>query len=152
MESKLFDTVKGNILEVESGVIVHGCNYHGVMGSGVAKAIRARYEEAYKEYNDYYNKYGLELGDVIMKRVSKPLWIANAVTQEDYGSTGQRFVSYDAIDMCFRSIYKKFPSSRVYFPLIGCGLGGGKWSVVENIIYEAALESGFRGKNTLYVL
>ena len=89
MESKLFDTVKGNILEVESGVIVHGCNSHGVMGSGVAKAIRERYGEAYSAYYEYYKKHGLELGDVIMKRVSKPLWIANAITQENFGRTGE---------------------------------------------------------------
>lgn len=34
---------KGNLLDITSGVIVHGCNMRGVMGSGVALAIRNKY-------------------------------------------------------------------------------------------------------------
>jgi len=31
---------KGNLLDVTSGIIVHGCNAKSVMGSGVALAVK----------------------------------------------------------------------------------------------------------------
>ena len=49
----------GDVLSTDVTHIVHGCNSHGVMGSGVAKMVRAKYPVAYQRYVDEYNCVGL---------------------------------------------------------------------------------------------
>lgn len=126
----------GNLLDVESGVIVHGCNMQGVMGSGVALAIKTKYPKAYEDYKRYCPN--AKLGDVIYSEISKEprLRIANALTQQNYGRDGQRFVSYQAIQYAFSSVCEMAQSHNleIHFPLIGAGLGGGDWSIISNII------------------
>lgn len=129
---------KGNLLNVESGIIAHGCNAQGVMGSGVAKGIREKFPTAYKHYKYKYDEhgYGLHLGDVhVIPITEKHLYVANMITQEVYGTSGNRYVSYDAVDECFDNLFArnryKYP---VNIPKIGAGLGGGDWSVIESII------------------
>ena len=58
--------ITGDLLQTDVKHIIHGCNSKGVMGSGVAKVLREKYPRAYQDYNDVYNNYGLELGDVIV--------------------------------------------------------------------------------------
>ncbi len=126
---------KGNLLDVTSGIIAHGCNAQGVMGSGVAKGIREKFPTAYRYYQ-YQAESGLELGDVqIVSVVPKTLYVANLITQEFYGTSGNRYVSYDAVDECFDNLFaRNIPKQIVNIPKIGAGLGGGDWSVIESII------------------
>lgn len=42
--------IHGDLFAVNSGIILHGCNSHGVMGSGVAKTFKKLYPEAFKKY------------------------------------------------------------------------------------------------------
>lgn len=130
--------VTGDILTVQSGVIVHGCNALGVMGAGVAKQIAKRYPSVYKDYREYCKKSVPEeiLGDALMVKVSDELIILNAITQLTYGSILEtRYVSYDAIDRVFDSIASIYDScTHIHMPKIGAGLGGGNWGVITEII------------------
>lgn len=45
-----YPIVNGDLLDVEAGVIIHSVNCMGVMGSGVAKQIRDKYPEHYRQY------------------------------------------------------------------------------------------------------
>lgn len=125
----------GNLLDQTSGIIVHGCNMQGVMGSGVAKQIKARYPQAYEDYMTQLRN--RDLGDVIFSAVSDTLVIANALTQEYYGLSDKQYVDYSAIEaalievMLFRN-----PCEDVHMPRIGAGLGGGSWDVIEIIIND----------------
>ena len=157
--------IKGDLLTTNAYVIVHGCNCQGVMGSGVAKAIRDKYPEVYKEYRRIYNNNGnrLSLGHIIPVHANKQggkfselgldYLIINAMTQRHYGRDGKRYVSYDAISNCLQvldSYLRSEHTSGGYYknaytiamPKIGCGLGGGDWSIVEKIV-EKELE-GFQ--------
>jgi len=60
--------------------------------------------------------------------------VVNAYTQQNTGGGVQ--VSYVSIRECFRKVKQRFSSKRIAFPLIGCGLGGGDWSIVSKIIDE----------------
>ena len=42
----------GDLLNVTEGIILHGCNGQGVMGAGVAKAIKMKYPEAFTAYKE----------------------------------------------------------------------------------------------------
>ena len=133
----------GNLLSVRSGIIVHGCNALGVMGAGVALAVRKKYPGAFLVYRDQWLMTGLQVGSIIPYRVPKlagepALFIVNAVTQQNVG-TRQRQVDYEGLGRCFNKIAtfaREQNIDEVHFPLIGCGLAGGEWGVIEPIIAE----------------
>lgn len=132
---------KGNLLDVTSGVIAHGVNCQGVMGSGVAKAIREKYPIVYEEYRKDVNSWiegfsstGGQLGRVQFVPISKVLVIANCFTQDFYG-TLKRHVNYDAVASSFYKLNKRRDFyGQLNIPKIGAGLGGGDWNVIESII------------------
>lgn len=130
---------RGDMLSVQRGLLVHGCNAQGVMGSGVALAIRRRYPGAFTAYSNQAERLGLHLGDVIFHVVKlghdgePSLVVANAVTQQYYGREPDRlYLSYDALSACFQKVaaYARRHGLPVHFPLIGCGLAGGDWAKV----------------------
>ncbi len=138
-------TQVGNILDIEKGIIAHGVNCRGVMGSGVAKALRDKYPKLYPSYRQYVDSYagGLGNSEVLLGKVSwyepnKELAIANAFTQDAYGNDGLKYVSYDAVHEAFKIIFNSalFNKRPVYFPMIGAGLGGGSWYVIQAILED----------------
>lgn len=126
----------GDLLSTDIRTIMHGCNAQGVMGSGVAKAVREQYPKAYEVYKDKYNKEGLKLGDCV-KVLDKNKIIVNAITQQYYGRDGSKYVSYDAIDDVMKeinSLHYTYGITEIAMPQLGAGLGGGNWRVIEAII------------------
>ena len=45
---------QGDLTQAEEYIIAHGCNAQGKMGSGVAKAIRREFPQAYSYYRSAY--------------------------------------------------------------------------------------------------
>lgn len=137
----------GDLLAVEEGVIIHGCNCKRVMGSGVALQIKKKYPGAYGEYMSSLQA----LGDLIpWRHPEKPLVIVNALTQNGFGSPITRHVSYDAVDRCLDKFVSDLPAKPIYkdaplsinFPRIGAGLGGGNWAIISAIIEAADWPEG----------
>lgn len=134
---------KGDVTSADEVVIVHGCNAQGVMGSGVAAAIRRKYPLAYQTYKNISDNEGLNLGTIVWEREHGKL-IGNMITQQSFGGPGVRWVSYIAVGACFRRLNKFMQSSQgryghtVALPKIGAGLGGGDWSLIAGIIEEEA--------------
>lgn len=126
---------KGDLLSVTKGVIVHGCNAQGVMGSGVAVQIKQKYPEAYIKYLDDYLEGFLTLGVLSVTRVTKDLTIVSAITQNSYGRDPKiRYADYAAIETAFGQIYETWPNTPVYAPRIGAGLGNGDWNIISKLI------------------
>jgi O-acetyl-ADP-ribose deacetylase (regulator of RNase III) len=152
----------GDLLSVERGIIVHGCNCQGAMGSGVARLVRNKWPAVYDVYNVIYRTYGLKLGDIqliassaegasdaskspflygMSAQLAKDIIVVNAMTQLHFGSDKNVvYVDYDAVFTAFSSIRSVAQGTGlpVHFPLIGCGLANGKWERVSELI-EAAL-------------
>jgi O-acetyl-ADP-ribose deacetylase (regulator of RNase III) len=125
--------VHGNLLDSSEPVIAHGCNAQGVMKSGVAAAIREKYPQAYWDYFRAHQGTGLELGDIITTSYPNRT-ILNIISQENYGrDPSVIYVSYDALARAMMRI-NGLGYTRVAFPMIGAGLGNGKWSVIASII------------------
>ena len=139
---------QGNLLECEEKIIVHGCNAQGVMGAGVAKAIKENYPLAWEAYRGHYylrHRIGtrFKLGSIIWANCGNKL-IGNAITQEYYGGGKKQYCSYEAIIKCMIRInhfldaplrkgqYEKI----VAMPKIGAGLAGGDWNIIEKIIED----------------
>jgi O-acetyl-ADP-ribose deacetylase (regulator of RNase III) len=138
-------TKTGNLLAVKSGHIVHGCNAQGVMGSGVALAVKNTYYGAYEDYHEQWKAKGLQLGVAYPHIVNPKLMIWNAITQDNFG-TGERLVSYDAIETCFNQINIHIKSglegianmqpNELHIPKIGAARGGGNWEIIREIIEQ----------------
>lgn len=128
-----------NICLVTDGVIIHGCNAKGVMGGGVAKQLRAKYPDIYFEYVKHLRSYWDEdinpLGSVNFSKVTDTLIVCNAITQEHYGRTGEKYVSYIALRGCLDAVVRKHNDKPIHIPyLIGAGLGGGDEEKILRII------------------
>lgn len=128
---------QGDLLQCDEKIIIHGCNAQGVMASGVAKVIRAKYPSAY----DAYRAGNLGLGIVTYAAQEDGKVILNAITQEFYGrQVGKQYVSYKAVYLCMQRInsFYSCEESPVYIamPKIGAGLGGGNWEIISKIIEE----------------
>lgn len=150
----MIKVIRGDLLSVESGIIAHGCNAKGVMGGGVALAIRKKYPQVFNEYRDTFIKSGLRLGEASAIRVSDDLTIWNLITQSSYGSDGRRFVNYAAIAKSFCMMMEKVDQDAVIsIPSIGAGLGGGDINVILDIIRDCAeMSSRYDVSFNLYCL
>jgi len=124
----------GNILNTDTKYIAQCVNAQGVMGAGLAKELRDIYPKVYEVYLNKYHTTGLKLGQVIPVDCGKHI-IVNIVGQKYYGSDGSRYVDYPALRKGLQ-IMNRHITEPVSFPLIGCGLAGGDWSIVSDIIEE----------------
>jgi O-acetyl-ADP-ribose deacetylase (regulator of RNase III) len=137
----MIKTNTGDMLAVQKGILVHGCNCMAVMGSGIAKSIRSKWPQVYMDYIRRDANEELQLGSVVFTNIAQDLIVASALTQFDCGNDPERvYVDYDAITATFAQIkiLAKETHLAVHFPLIGCGLANGKWEEVAPKI-EAAL-------------
>jgi len=109
------------------------------MRSGVAKAIKEKYPQAYEADKNLTEK-GDEskLGSLSMafnESGEGPEHIVNAYTQYRYGRD-KVHVDYEALEAAMVALSESFDADKysIAFPKIGCGLAGGDWNVVEAII------------------
>ncbi len=135
--------IKGNLLD-HDGPIAHGCNAQGKMNSGVAKAIRETYPKAYTDYVDFINNEAYSAYDeFVCKSVDTDTGktIFNLITQPTYGYDGGRYVNYANVARAFADLEWNYSidhgNSPLGIPKIGAGLGGGDWSILEQIINDA---------------
>ncbi len=138
--------ILGNLLDeanLSHAIIAHGCNAQGAMGSGVAKAIRAKFPKCFDTYKAYYDSYGLKVGNIVWysDEDHPGLMIANAVTQEFYG-TDRVQVDYDAVErvlavLCLVASERCIP---LRMPLIGAGLAGGSWDKISGYVQKYAAQ------------
>ena len=135
-----------NILDVPYGIIGHQVNCLGVMGSGVAKAIKDMYPPVFKAYANMCNRVDESrrfqlLGQVQFVTASeiegKPLIFANIFSQLNT-SCSSRETEYGSLYRGLRTIEEKMRGLKlpIYFPyLIGCGAGGGDWNIVKEMLH-----------------
>lgn len=123
--------------------IVHGCNLHGTMGSGIARAIADRYPqalEADRASMHLPHRLGTFTSVKVPGNELDHFVIINGYTQENYG-TDKRQVDYDAVRNVFRLIRSEFSKELeagafIGYPLIGADRGGGDWEIISEIIDE----------------
>jgi O-acetyl-ADP-ribose deacetylase (regulator of RNase III) len=122
--------IRRNVVDVKMGIIAHGVNCNGALGSGVAGALRRKWPEVY--YNFKSQPTGRRmLGEVRFVHINDMpgLIVANCYTQESYGRDGKRYASLDAIEKALSKVfdYADMYDWWVFMPRIGCGLGGLDW-------------------------
>lgn len=129
-------------------LIVHVCNDKGGWGKGFVVAISKRWEEPEAGYRRWHKKGGnppFELGQVQFAEVEPNLWVANMIGQHGMGQKrGKPPIRYEAVEEGLRRV-AEFASQKeasVHMPRIGCGLAGGEWQEIKQIIERTLVASG----------
>lgn len=125
-----------DILEVESGCILHQVNCQAKMGAGLALAIAQKWPEVKKQYGLFcqsLSKVRL-LGEAHPVNVDKNLIVVNLFGQFNYGA-GEKQTSYPALAIALGKCALRYKTEKIYIPYkMGCGLAGGDWDIVSNLI------------------
>lgn len=142
---------KGNLLAADDvQIICHQVNTLGVMGAGIAKSIASAYPDCLEEYKRFCkNTPSSELLGQVYFYEGRDKAIANIFGQKTIGRNGLH-TNYYALRAGLASVceYAKKTNNSVGIPYkIGCGLAGGDWNIVSQMIEEI-----FDGDNvTCYV-
>lgn len=131
-------------------IICHQVNCKGVMGAGLAKQIKNKYPEVFIKYYTYClsainsGKSSDILGDILYVDTDdhNRYKIANIFAQDNYGK-GKRYTDYMALCTAFRQLACLTTDEIIRIPFkMGCGLGGGDWSIVYQIIEDELISKG----------
>lgn len=138
----MYKLIHRDILTVDYGIIVQSVNHRGVMGAGLAKDVLIKYPDVYIDYKricdtisfDWIKRYGF----VSFYSASDILLIASIFGQDNFGR-GQIHTDYVSLGNGLDTV-RLMAEKRglpVYIPFgLGCGLGGGVWNTVVDIITD----------------
>lgn len=146
--------IKGDLLELAAsgtaGIIVHGCNCFHAMGGGIAGALASRFPEIPQaDRNQGPRGLPRKLGtfshatvtyqilrgqDKVVNKhtLDTPFTCVNLYTQF---TPGPDFIESVFI-FALKELNKEFAGDHLWFPKIGCGIGGGNWERVEALMLE----------------
>lgn len=131
----------GDVTEAPEKIIVHGCNTQGVMGAGVALAIRKKWPDVYEKYKNHCEEYKSAWGAADVPSIICPIpndqWVFNMMTQPT--TKGGHPFSYDMFAHGLRVLTnyaqrEDIQTTYVAMPRIGSGLGGGDWEIISKMI------------------
>lgn len=122
----------GDMFTTDASAIGHGVNCAGIMGAGIAKAMREKFPHNYENYRAACKAGQLKPGGVQVNQ-ENGLYIVNMASQNKPG----RDARYDWL---FSSALAAAEGAvrngidRVAIPEVGCGIGGLKWNNVAHIL------------------
>lgn len=134
--------ITGDLIELalkgEFDVITHGCNCFCTMGAGIAPQMAKAFgcDEFFLERN--VEKGSIDKLGCIDWLSKNGVAIVNSYTQYHYGKNHvdgiPNPIDYEALTLCLRKINHIFKGKHIGLPQIGCGLAGGDWNKVKEII------------------
>ena len=135
-----FATGDATAPQEKPAVIVHVCNDVGAWGKGFTKALSKRWPQPEAAFRGLKSNGLLTLGSLQIVQVEEDIWVANIVAQAGIGR-GHRRIQNDVLARVLAALARELvvkekwssPPS-VHMPLIGTGLGGGQWDIIEPII------------------
>lgn len=130
-----YKEIEGDLLQMcNEGMfdyIAHGCNCHKFMGAGIAKKISQEFPDAFLADNQDKRLPTERLGDFTCSlRYYGTTVIINLYTQYHPGKN----LDYEALTLSLRKVNMLFPNTTIGLPKIGCGIAGGDWKRVKEII------------------
>lgn len=114
-----------DIFTTPAQAIVNPVNTVGVMGSGLAKAIRDRYPEMYESYRQLCLEGNFKIGDLAFY-LAVDRWIINFPTKRHYRQRS-RLSDIERGLQALVGLGHDLPVTSVAFPKLGCGHGGRDW-------------------------
>lgn len=128
-----------DIFTCTEDIIVHQTNCQGVMGSGIAKQVKEKYPEVFNAYYHYCKTHIVPdlLGTSLICEANDGKIIANVFGQNGFGAGLQ--TDYDALRNALQEVhdFAKENKKSVAIPYkLGCGLAGGDWNKVFDMITD----------------
>lgn len=138
-------------------IVVHVCNDIGAWGRGFVLSLSRRWPEAERIYRSWYQNQEdsnewppMSLGNTLfvpVEHVGTPpiwarTWVAHMVAQRGIQpEAGVPPIRYDALATCLQDValMARETGATVHMPRIGCGLAGGRWSEVEQIVQQVLI-------------
>lgn len=123
-------------------VILHGCNCFHTMGAGIAKYLSEVYPQVYTSDVLQTIKGDKEkLGSYSTAVIHNNLHVLNCYTQYGFRRSHSSIaVEYWAIKKCLQKVAIQYHDWEIRMPRIGCGLAGGEWDIVKDIIQEVLID------------
>jgi O-acetyl-ADP-ribose deacetylase (regulator of RNase III) len=135
----------------ERVLIAHVVNDEGKWGRGFVVALSKRDTRPEREYRTWHAKNALHHSSILGKVQEVPYsplgartssfntWVANMCAQRGVrrGAEDPQALDVEALTWCLRDVARWVGEgryTRVVMPRIGCGLGGGRWADVRQII------------------
>lgn len=123
--------------------IVHVCNDIGAWGAGFVLAVSKKWSKPEAQYRMWAkSKINFQLGFVQPVFVESDIVVINMIGQSGVRGIGNAIpLKYDALYTCLAKVaqYCKLNNMSVHMPRIGCGLAGGDWNKVEEIINQTLI-------------
>lgn len=130
--------IKCDIFESGADIICHQVNCQGAMNSGVAKQVREKYPEVYRQYRRWCEDMNFSkalLGKMQFVNVSDGKMIINLFAQHKYGYDGDCYTDYEALEKTLTIVDAMAHKATIAIPyLMGCHRGGGDWNIVYTMI------------------
>lgn len=127
----------GDIFTTETGVIGHGVNCKGVMGSGIAVTVRKMFPDVYKAYREQCQSVPLDErlrgGDLFPCQSDGGTWILNIASQEEEGANADYGFLETAVERAFQWCVDN-DVNAFSLPRIGSGVGNLDEVEVERIL------------------
>ena len=138
-ENGYIKEVQGNLLTSDAKIRCHQVNCKGVMGAGLAKQVKDKYPEVYEQYKALCDQFGSSLlGHTQFVVCHDGTVMANLFAQDGYGTDTVQ-TQMRALDECLSQVaaFCFRVNARPAFPkLLGCGLAGGNWDEVSELIVQ----------------
>jgi O-acetyl-ADP-ribose deacetylase (regulator of RNase III) len=128
-------------------IIAHVCNDLGAWGRGFVLAISQRWTTPETNYRNWANGRTAQpftLGEVQFCDAAPDIVVANMLAQHGLRNASNPVpLNYEALRTCLRAVFKRAAATErtVHMPRIGCGLAGGNWNQVYQLIYEQVATS-----------
>lgn len=149
------NVIQGDLLAMgknkDFDIIVQGCNCFNVMGSGIAKQIRAQFEDAWIADQQTLPGDRNKLGHYSIG-MSGRLVIINAYTQHKTASfPGEDVFEYNSFQEILNKLAFRFGTYRFGFPMIGMGLAGGNAERILAMLDDFSQNVQIRGGSVTLV-
>lgn len=144
-------------------VILHCCNDLGGWGSGFVVALSNRYLNVDVAYRNWFHQTGAVspfdilyesskvpgLGEIQVLELSPKLLLCNMIGQHGVGHLGVTPpIRYEAFEQGFQALNDFFSlmditDASIHCPRLGCGLAGGDWAKVSDLLMEHFVSNSF---------
>ena len=116
-------------------IIIHICNDAGKWGKGFVLSLSKRWPSL----RDSYLQDPKTLGTLNVYKLEDNIFVANLIAQHGiYVRNGIPPIRYEALETCLTElndfILKNIPNPSIHAPRLGCGLAGGKWDIIQQIL------------------
>ena len=129
--------IEGNLIDYafqgHFDIIAHGCNCQRMMGAGIAREVKKRIPEMWeadkKDKRFSISKLGCTTSALVVRDGHTFLGY-NIYSQY----AGGRNLDVEALTLGLRKIAMMHQGQSIGLPMIGCGIAGGNWNEIKEII------------------